>query len=66
MDILKGTHCLEGTCIKLVTGTCQNTVINSLKLSRDRFSFISHDTFLWSKLCLRKVNLYQQIPASLT
>jgi len=45
---------MEGTCIELVTGSCQDTVLNALKLSRDRFSFISHDTFLWSKIVPQK------------
>jgi len=54
MDIVKGTLCLEGTYIKLMTGTCQDIVLNALKLSHDRFCFISHDSFLWSKIVPQK------------
>jgi hypothetical protein len=39
-DIVKGTLCMEGTFIKLVTGTGQDTDLNALKLSLDRFQFL--------------------------
>jgi hypothetical protein len=80
MVIVKWTFCLEGTFIKLMAGTCQDTVLNALsplnaelnpiyhflallgdhptfhvsglrvKLSHNRFYFIPHDSFLWSKI----------------
>jgi hypothetical protein len=38
MDIAKGTPCLEGTYVKLMTGTYKDTVRNALKLSHDLIS----------------------------